>query len=157
MGGLRAIVTRMLVVGVAALALAGTPVAHAEEPPRASDLEAELVCPTCETTLDQSDAPVARRMKAYLRQRIAEGATAAQIKAELVDEFGPGVLAEPPKRGFDLLAWALPLGGISLGALGVGALAWGWSRQRRDGAPAEPALDAELARRVDDELARFDR
>jgi len=138
---------------LAALTLAGAAVAGGG--PSAADLEAELVCPTCKTTLDQSDAPIARRMKAIIRERLAEGATGAEIKAELVDQFGPAVLAEPPKRGFDLLAWALPLGGLAVGVAGVGVLAWGWSRRRRD-EPEEPQLDADLARRVDDELARYD-
>jgi cytochrome c-type biogenesis protein CcmH len=126
--------------------------------PSPADLEAELVCPTCKTTLDQSDAPVARRMKAYIRERLAAGASAGEIKDELVAQFGRGVLAEPPKRGFDLLAWVLPLAGIALGALLVGALAWSWSRGRDGPEPAadEPPLDADLDRRVDEELARFE-
>lgn len=125
--------------------------------PNAADLEAEIVCPTCKTTLDQSDSPIARRMKALIRERIAAGASAAQIKAELVDQFGPAVLAEPPKRGFDLLAWLLPLAGLAVGAVFVGALAWAWSRQRREHGEDEAAsLDPELERRLDDELARFD-
>jgi cytochrome c-type biogenesis protein CcmH len=139
----------------AALALAAS--AGAADSPTASDLEAELVCPTCKTTLDQSDAPVARRMKAYIRERIAAGASADEIKADLVAQFGRGVLAEPPKEGFDLLAWLLPLAGVALGAVLVGALAWSWSRGREPPAePVEPPLDAELERRVDEELARFD-
>ena len=32
-----------------------------QDPPRAADLEAELVCPVCETTLDQSNARFAER------------------------------------------------------------------------------------------------
>jgi cytochrome c-type biogenesis protein CcmH len=125
--------------------------------PSAADLEAELVCPTCKTTLDQSDAPVARRMKAYIRERIAAGESETEIKAALVDQFGEGVLAEPPKRGFDLLAWLLPIAGILVGAVVVGALAWSWSRRRAPPAGTEvEELDPELERRVDDELARFD-
>ena len=127
------------------------------EGPSAADLEAELVCPTCKTTLDQSDAPVARRMKAIVRQRLAEGASAAEIKAELVEQFGPAVLAEPPRRGFDLLAWLLPLAGLAVGAVFVAAVAVAWRRQRPG--PDDPggeALDPELDRRVDDALARFD-
>jgi cytochrome c-type biogenesis protein CcmH len=146
-----------LVLTAVAAALAAPNAVAAEDPPSAADLEAELVCPTCKTTLDQSDAPVARRMKAYIRERIAAGETEAEIKAELVDQFGEGVLAEPPKRGFNLLAWLLPIAGILVGAVVVGALAWSWSRRR--GPPdAEEAeeLDPELERRVDDELARFD-
>ena len=100
-----------------------------EERPTAAELEAELVCPVCETTLDPSDAPVARRMKAFIRQRIAAGDTKSEIKATLVDQFGAGVLAVPPKQGFDLLAWLLPLAGLALGVVVVGALAWRWSRR----------------------------
>jgi cytochrome c-type biogenesis protein CcmH len=127
--------------------------------PSAAELEGELVCPTCKTTLDESDAPVARRMKAYIRRRIAEGATGKEIKDELVAQFGKGVLSTPPKSGFDLLAWLLPIGGIGLGAVVLAGLAWAWSRSRDDdgrGPPSDDALDPELERRVDEELARFD-
>jgi cytochrome c-type biogenesis protein CcmH len=145
-------VKRAAALVVAALAL--VPFAAGADRPNAADLEAELVCPTCKTTLDQSDAPVARRMKVFIRERIAAGATESEIKAELVEQFGRGVLAEPPKSGFDLLAWVLPLGGLAAGAAAVGVVAWRWSR-RRDG-PEEEALDPELERRLDDELARFE-
>jgi cytochrome c-type biogenesis protein CcmH len=121
-----------------------------------ADLEAELVCPTCDTTLDQSNSPIAQRMKAFIRRRIADGATSERIKAELVDEFGRGVLATPSREGLDLLAWLLPLGGLALGAVAVGGLAWSWSRRRADERGRETPVDAELERRVDEELARFD-
>jgi cytochrome c-type biogenesis protein CcmH len=152
-------VTRLLTALCALLAaVALAPPASGAERPSAADLEAEIVCPTCRTTLDQSDAPIARRMKAYIRERIAAGASAAQIKRELIDEFGPGVLAEPPKRGFDLLAWALPLAAVAIGAVALGAAVWAWSRRTGDGGDAvgQEPLDADLERRVDDELARFD-
>jgi cytochrome c-type biogenesis protein CcmH len=142
----------VLVMFVVALLASAAPAAAAPSP---SDLEAELVCPTCKTTLDQSDAPIARRMKQIIRTRLSEGATETQIKAELVAQFGPGVIAEPPKSGFDLLAWLVPLGILAGGALGVGAVAWGWRRRRRDEPPAEP-LDPVLERRLDAELEHYD-
>jgi cytochrome c-type biogenesis protein CcmH len=155
-------VIRLLAAGVTALALAGSALvgsATAASPPRQADLEAEIVCPTCHTTLDQSSSPIATRMKAYIRARIAAGDTSAQIKAKLVDQFGPAVLAEPPKRGFDLLAWLLPLAGIAAGALALAGGAWAWSRNRAPGdllTADGPPLDPALARRVDEELARYD-
>jgi cytochrome c-type biogenesis protein CcmH len=146
-------VRTLLVSLVAVFVLAAN--TQASGPPNAADLEAELVCPVCETTLDQSNAPVAQRMKTFIRERIAAGDTEREIKDALVAEFGPGVLATPPKSGFGLLAWLLPLAALVAGALTVGLFVYGWSRRR---APPEaaPPLDPELERRVDEELARFE-
>jgi cytochrome c-type biogenesis protein CcmH len=147
-----------LVLAVLALALAA-PAAASEQKPTAAELESELVCPVCETTLDTSDAPAARLMKTYIRARIAAGDSKSEIKSKLVDQFGPTVLAVPPRRGFDLLAWLLPLGGLAVGAVVVGALAWHWSRSRDDEPPAPGEagpIDPELERRLDSELARFE-
>ena len=138
---------------LAALVCAG--VAFAGGRPAPSDLEDEVMCPVCNTTLDQSDAPVAQQMRRFIRQRIAAGDSKAEIKAKLVDEFGESVLAAPPKRGFGLLAWLLPLLGLAVAVPVVGVLAWRWSRGRGEREDAEP-LDPELERRLDEELARFE-
>ena len=149
---------RFLVLAVLARALAGT-AAASEVKPTPAELESELVCPVCETTLDTSDAPAARRIKAYIRVRIAAGDTKSEIKAKLVDQFGPTILAVPPRKGFDWLAWLLPIAGLVGGAILVGGLAWHWSRRGDDETPPpdglEP-LDPELERRLDAELARFE-
>jgi len=148
---------RALALALAVLAFAG-PAAASEERPTASELESELVCPVCETTLDTSNAPVALRMKAFIRERIGDGDTKSEIKAQLVEQFGPTVLAVPPRRGFDWLAWLLPLAGLAVGAVVVGALAWRWSRRRGDpqlGEEEAGPLDPELEHRLDSELARY--
>ncbi len=124
-------------------------------PPNAADLEAELVCPVCETTLDQSDAPVAQRMKAFIRERIAAGDTEQEIKDALVSEFGSGVLATPPRSGFGLLAWLLPLGALVAGVIAVVLVVRRWSRRGGSADPERP-LDPDLERRLDEELARFE-
>lgn len=129
--------------------------ARAAEPPRASDLEAELVCPVCKTTLDQSDAPTARRMKEFIRARIAAGDTEEEIKDALVAQFGSGVIASPPKSGFGLLAWLLPLAAFVAGAIAVGLLVREWSRRRAPPADESP-LAPDVERRIDEELARFE-
>ena len=88
----------------------------------------------------------------------------ASIKAALVSEFGTGILAAPPKKGFNLLAWVLPFAGLALAAVLVGGVAWRASRHGRGRAsvPADTSLnghkplDPEAERRLDEELARFD-
>jgi cytochrome c-type biogenesis protein CcmH len=94
-------------------------------------------------------------MKAFIRVRIAAGDTEQQIKDALVDQFGPAVLATPPKSGFGLLAWLLPLVVLVAGAIVVGVLIRSWSRRRAPPSSVQP-LDPELERLVDEELARFD-
>jgi cytochrome c-type biogenesis protein CcmH len=147
---------------VAALALAlvlAAPAAASERHPTLGDLEGQVMCPTCKTTLDQSQAPIANRIRQFISARIAAGDTESQIKAKLVAQFGPAILAEPSKHGFNLLAWVLPFVALGVGAVAVGWLAWRWSRGRQEApAPAGgPPIDPELDRRVDEELARFDR
>jgi cytochrome c-type biogenesis protein CcmH len=147
---------RSVPLALLALALAA-PALASEERPTAAELESELVCPVCEATLDTSNAPVALAMKAFIRERIAAGDSRSEIKAQLVDQFGPAVLAVPPRKGFDWIAWLLPLAGLAAGAVVVGGLAWRWSRSRGgDGVREAEAIDPELEARVDAELARFD-
>lgn len=148
---------RLAAAAVAAALCAGVLAApaFAGGPPNAADLEAELVCPVCGTTLDQSDSPIAVRMKHFVRARIAAGDSADQIKAKLVAQFGPGVIASPPKHGFGLLAWLVPLCAGIAGAIALALLVRAWNRRQAPPEPAKP-LDPELERRVDDELARFE-
>ena len=147
---------RALAVVVAALALAG-PAAAACAHPKTSlaFMEGQIMCPTCHTTLDQSDALAAQRIKAKIATLIAQCRSAEQIKSDLVANFGAGILAAPPHAGFDLLAWWLPLGGIVLGALLLALGVWRWTRSRGPDV-VEPPLDPELDRRVDELLARYD-
>jgi cytochrome c-type biogenesis protein CcmH len=146
----------LLLAAVLAL-VAAAPAAASERHPTLAELEGEIICPTCHVTLDQSDSPIAQRIKQYISARIAAGDTKSEIKAKLVAQFGEAVLAAPPKHGFNLLAWFLPIVGIVAGGVVLGALAWRWSRVRGPTvATLGPPLAPELERRVDDELARFE-
>ncbi len=152
----------MRLAALAALVLALVVVASAAgSPPSESTIETLLVCPTCHTTLDESNAPAAEQMKEEIRRRIAQGWTQKQILDEMVANYGPSILSTPATHGFDLVAWVLPIGGIAGGALGLGFGAWYWARPRRSDelapvAAGGPPLDPELERRVDEELERFD-
>jgi cytochrome c-type biogenesis protein CcmH/NrfF len=147
-------VKRIALVCFAALLL--VPVARASERhPSRAELEGEVMCPVCGTTLDQSSSPAAQQIKRVIAGRIAAGDTKTEIKDRLVAEYGDAILAAPPRHGFGLLAWWLPIGGIVVAAVVVGLGAWRWSRAREP-APRAVQLDPTLERRLDDELRRFD-
>ncbi len=116
------------------------------------DVAQEVRCPTCNTPLDVSSSPVAMDMKAYIARRIEQGWTKQQIIDGLVGEFGPTVLATPPKSGFDLIAWIVPALAVAAGLCAIPIVARTWSR--RGGATAEPppAISDEDRRRLDERL-----
>jgi cytochrome c-type biogenesis protein CcmH len=153
---------RLLPVLAAALLLAA-PAAASEQHPTLNELENQIMCPVCAgETLAQSDSPAAAQVKRHIQAQIAAGDTRSQIKRELVSIYGTRILAAPPRHGFDLLAWVLPLVLILGGAAGMGVLVWRWTRRREEQAVAAAwsqngrPLDPELEARLDDELARFD-
>ncbi len=146
--------TRLAVVLLAVLLLA--PVARASDRhPSQAELEGEVMCPVCGTTLDQSSSPAAEQIKRVIANRVAAGDTKSEIKDRLVAEYGEAILAAPPHKGFGLLAWWLPIAGILVAAALVGIGAWRWARAREP-ATTGSRLDPALERRLDDELRRFE-
>jgi cytochrome c-type biogenesis protein CcmH len=151
------VILRVLAVAAAALALAGPAAACAHPKTSLSYLEGQVMCPTCHTTLDMSEAPAAQQIKREIAKRIAQCWSAKQIEDELVGNFGQGILAAPPHKGFDLLAWWLPLGGILAGGALLALGVWRWSRTREPEVAAEASeLDPETEKRLDELLARLD-
>jgi cytochrome c-type biogenesis protein CcmH len=133
--------------------------------PELRSLEGELMCPTCGTTLELSNAPAANQIRRFVCERAAAGDSNGEIKDKLVADFGSGVLASPPKEGFDLLAWVLPLLAAGAAAAVLAGLVVRWSRRREpEPAPEESSanangradLDPALEKRLEEELARFE-
>jgi cytochrome c-type biogenesis protein CcmH len=154
---------RALLATLLVLALLASPAAAAV--PRASlpDIEDEVMCLECGTALNVSTSDVADQERDFIAGLIAEGRTKPEIKAALVDEYGPRVLAEPQDDGFQLTAWLVPVL-AALAALGLVVLVarrWRGRGRAGDAAVASagegPGMDDDDARRLDAELAAFDR
>ena len=102
--------------------------------------------------------PSPQQVRGHLVQWCAAGWTADRVRGTLVAEFGEQILAAPPKHGFWLLAWIVPIG-----VLGGGAR-WpaGWRWPGRGDVAARPLpsrpnpLDAALDARIDADLAGFE-
>ncbi len=115
------------------------------------DVEDEVMCITCGTALNVSQAPSADREREFIRRRIAEGLTKDQIKQRLVAEYGPEVLAEPHQR----TSWLVP---VILGVLGLGTVALTVRRWRRSATFAKEPVDLDPAdnRRLESDMAGYD-
>ncbi len=90
-------------------------------------------------------------MRAIIREKLAEGWTEEQIINYFVERYGEGVLLEPPRHGFGLLAWVGPAVGVlfGLGLIVAAVRVWG-----RPWPEAEPALDPDDEDRYAPELER---
>ena len=150
---------RLLFALLACLALSGT-IASPASAARVSftDVEDEVMCDTCNVALNVAESPRADQIRKQIRDLIAQGRTKQQVKDELKTIYGPKILALPPKSGFSLAAYLVPiLVGLFLLAL-VATLVPRWRGRGGDEPPVDDAagLDPSDARRLDAELAGFD-
>jgi len=132
----------MAVVLVVALAVGlrpdGSPRTTEE---RVHDLASTTRCPTCRSqSVAESDAPIAREIRADIARRVEAGESDGEIRDFLVGRFGQDVLLTPPASGVAGLVWVIPVVAVVLAAVGLAA---GFRRWRAR-APTE-ATDADRA------------
>ena len=152
-------ILRLVAVVAAALVFAAPASACAQPRTSLDYLQGQVMCPTCHTTLAMSDSQAAQQIKTFIAQKIAACWTAQHIESALVANYGQSILAAPSHKGFDLLAWWLPIAAVLAGGLVLAFGVWRWSRRKEPEGPDEPTdsgLDEETERRLDDLLARFD-
>ncbi len=97
------------------------------------DVARELMSPACPgRTLINCTSAQAEQWRELIRQKIARGETKEQILQYFIGIRGEEILAAPPKRGFALTAWLLPLFVMINGAGLIIVLTLRWSRRRSD-------------------------
>lgn len=144
-----------------ALPLLAAPAAQAADPEGWSyELAHELMSPYCPgRTLAECPSDKADTLRVWMHVQEASGRSREEVKAELVERFGPSMLSAPPPQGFGLAAYVLPVVAFVLG----GWLVWNFlrrqTREASGGTPAAAAsgaagLDPELERQIDEDLSR---
>ena len=107
---------------------------------KAQEIDRMLMCPVCPAqTIDQTEVPLAKQMRAQVRELLASGSTREEVLAwfSAPERYGPSVLAEPPRSGFYLIAWIVP-GVVVVAALAGGLLALRAMRGRRGDTAEDP-------------------
>lgn len=143
------------------------PLCSASEQTPWQEVAGELMSPACPgRTLINCTSAHADQWRELVRQKLAEGETKEQIIQHFVDISGEAILASPPKRGFTLTVWLLPLFFIINGAGLIIVLTLRWAhKQAANGHSAivdvtsslpSDTTDDPYLHRVRNELARFD-
>ena len=150
---------RAALAAIAALALAAAAPAGAVTPRTSLHaIETQVMCVTCGIPLVVAESPAADQERSFIAGLVARGDTAAQIRDELVRQYGVAVLALPPDRGFNVAFYLIPIAALALALAILALLLPRWRRNRRSppppGAAATPS--AADAARLDADLARFD-
>lgn len=116
------------------------------------------------------DCASATYIRKSIRTSLAEGKDEQTILASFVEQYGPKIMAEPPRQGFSWMAWIMPFLALGLGGGAVSYVLWQWkgkpSQDRAAavpaGTPERPAPSAEAApalvekyrARIDQELEK---
>jgi cytochrome c-type biogenesis protein CcmH len=127
------------------------------------DVSNQLIC-QCGCTLvlancTHEECHSRENMTAIIGQQLAQGQSEEQIIASFVAQYGEPVLASPPKRGFNLMAWILPFAAILAGGGLIYFLIRKWVR-RGGYSPVNVAteaeeMDTEYQHQLEEELKVF--
>jgi len=99
---------------VLAVLLAGVAFAQESEPVVVTDdqvnaIAKQLYCPVCENIpLDVCPTQACAQWRALIAEKLATGWSESQIKDYFVAQYGDRVLATPPARGLNWLAYVIP-------------------------------------------------
>jgi cytochrome c-type biogenesis protein CcmH len=149
---------RRAVVAILAL-LVLAPAAVAAQPKASfNDIEDEVMCDTCNVPLNVAESDRADQERVVIRKLIAQGLTKQQIKDRLAERYGPGILATPQDSGFSLAVWWVPVAVVVALLALIAMLLPRWRRARAPDTEAQPApeLSTDDARRLEQDLARYD-
>src|SRR2546422_3967270 len=138
--GLR-LLTSVFFLGAAVSPVTAQPAAPVSEE-TVHEVAAQLRCVVCQN-LSVADSPseMASQMRAIIRDRLAAGERPAEVRQYFVDRYGEWILLSPPRRGFNLLVWLVPLAAVGVGLVRGALLVWLLTRHPRGPKPTPAGMD----------------
>jgi cytochrome c-type biogenesis protein CcmH len=143
------------------LLLMANSAAYAQTSPPITDdqvnrIASKLFCPTCANTpVDVCPTQTCSDWRALIRQQLAEGKSETEILQYFSDQFGPQVLADPPREGFGSLVWITPLLVVLVGVVLFGRYLRGLRHAAEPTAiPPTPTLDEATLAKIEETLRR---
>ncbi|GAB4436146.1 MAG: hypothetical protein Kow0031_17900 [Anaerolineae bacterium] len=125
--------------------------AHAQEEPNydlINNIAEKMNCPTC-TGINLADCrtQTCAQWKDQIKDLVDQGMSEEEVLDYFVTQYGTQVLQEPPKSGFTLTLWVLPVAMILLGGILLFFTMRNWAGQKTEPAAvsAQPATPAPAA------------
>ncbi|HEY6543174.1 MAG TPA: cytochrome c-type biogenesis protein CcmH [Ktedonobacteraceae bacterium] len=124
---------------------------------RVHDVASQLKCPVCQgESVADSPSTISQQMRAVIRQQLQQGQSEQQIIQYFVSRYGNSILWSPPKQGFTMLAWVIPIAILLCGALLLVLVLRGWLASGRARGRSEASEGTiEDAHLDSDELQQF--
>jgi len=85
------------------------------------------------------DCNSATYIRKTIQTQLAAGKSEDAIVAAFVEQYGPRILPEPPRKGFSLAAWVMPFAVLFFGGALVSYVLWQWKLKFRPAVAAAPA------------------
>jgi cytochrome c-type biogenesis protein CcmH/NrfF len=147
------------------ISVALVPVSRADDSPRAKALSKKVMCMcggcndtagTCNHTGGAFSGPcdTAKAMQKEVSQRVERGDSDDLILQSFVQEYGPTVLPDPPKKGFTWLVWIAPVVAPLIALFLIWEVVRRWRRRVALAPGGGPAIPHELLERARREAGR---
>ncbi len=122
---------------------------------QAREISTHLMCPVCAgQSVAESNAQLAKDMRATIKQQLKEGKSKDQILAYFVQRYGDTILSSPPAKGFNILIWILPTAGIILIGFLLGNFLYKSKRPQEEAGKDE--FERSKFKDIEDELKNYD-
>lgn len=95
-----------------------------------NEVAQELNCPTCAgISLSDCRTQTCAQWKDQIGDLLAQGMTKQEVLDYFVTQYGSQVLQEPPKSGFTLGLWLIPVIAVLAGGVWLFYLIRGWTKE----------------------------
>jgi len=118
-----------------------------------------LRCAVCQTeSVWESNAELARQMRQVIRERLAQGQSAEEIRDYFLSRYGDYILLEPRKSGMNWLLWVGPFVLLGIGGIILYRTLGRWVAQTASIKPEETLpLDDLHRQRIEQELRSLEK
>ncbi len=120
-----------------------------------SEMEAEFMCDCgCGDMLVNCTCGRSDELRGIITGMINQGKSKTQIVSAFVAQFGEVILSSPPRKGFNLVAYGVPMTGFFIGSVFAVTMARRWRSSRRDEEDEESESGDNLSEEMEEKIRR---